>query len=96
MLKHFFFHTYTGKYLSLSKPMKWLEAIYNKAPKDLKHIIVHGFRHTFASLLNPYIKPSDVQAILGHETVEMTLNIYTHVTNQSKKKVAQSINDLNI
>jgi len=26
----------------------------------------------------------------------MTLNIYTHVTNQSKKKVAQSINDLNI
>lgn len=65
--------------------MKWLEAIYNKAPKDLKHIIVHGFRHTFASLLNPYIKPSDVQAILGHETVEMTLNIYSRYQSEQEK-----------
>lgn len=92
------FHTIDGNYLRLSKPTRWLDTIYKQLP-DLKRITTHGFRHTFASLLiesNPYIKPSDVQAILGHETVEMTLNIYTHVTNQSKKKVAQSINDLNI
>ena len=73
------FHTYTGKYLSLSKPMKWLEAIYNKAPKDLKHITVHGFRHTFATLLisETNVKPKTVQMLLGHSNIQMTLDIYT-------------------
>ncbi|EEU21658.1 tyrosine-type recombinase/integrase [Lactobacillus mulieris] len=92
------FHTYTGKYLSLSKPMKWLEAIYNKAPKDLKHITVHGFRHTFATLLisETNVKPKTVQMLLGHSNIQMTLDIYTHINNKNKKEAVNVLNELDI
>ncbi|APT18031.1 MULTISPECIES: tyrosine-type recombinase/integrase [Amylolactobacillus] len=91
------FHTYKDTYVSLSKPAQWLRQVYDKN-KSLRHITTHRFRHTFASLLfesNPNIKPTDVQKILGHETVEMTLNIYTHVTSDSEARVTNAINLLN-
>lgn len=94
----YLFHTENGDYLRLTKPQQWLKIIYRKNP-ELKKITIHGFRHTFASILiesNPSIKPTDVQAILGHETVQMTLNIYTHATQKGKEKVLKQINDLDI
>lgn len=90
------FHTSDDQYLSLPKPRKWLLSIY-KANPDLKQITLHGFRHTFASILiesNPRIKPTDVQAVMGHETVQMTLNIYTHVTDKGKDNIKNSLNNL--
>lgn len=89
------FSTYQDNYLRLSKPTQWLNSIYARN-KNLRKITVHGFRHTFASLLiesNPYIKPTDVQAILGHETVQMTLDIYTHATDSGKERIRYTIND---
>jgi len=91
------FHTANGEYLRLSKPTQWLQRVYDSNPK-LKKITTHGFRHTFASLLfesDPNIKPTDVQAILGHETVDMTLNIYTHMTDKGQSRVSNALNSLN-
>lgn len=78
--------------------MKWLEAIYNKAPKDLKHITVHGFRHTFATLLisETNVKPKTVQMLLGHSNIQMTLDIYTHINNKNKKEAVNVLNELDI
>lgn len=52
-------------------------------------INVHGFRHTHASLLfeaGATIK--QVQERLGHSDIKTTLNIYTHVTKNAEKEVA--------
>ena len=75
----------------------WLRQIYDN-DSSLRKITVHGFRHTFATLLiaETNIKPKTVQHILGHETIEMTLNIYTHVTEEEKKKSLAQIISLHL
>ena len=92
------FHTHTGDYLRLSKPTQWLNSVYTHAPKDLKHITVHGFRHTFATLLisETDIKPKTVQMLLGHSNIRMTLDLYTHINEKNKKEAANVLNALNI
>ncbi|MYN48403.1 tyrosine-type recombinase/integrase [Lactobacillus crispatus] len=88
------FHTADGKFLRPSKPDQWKKAIYDNKP-DLKQITIHGLRHTFATLLNQAgINPKDVQAILGHTTVDLTLDVYTHSTEEGREKARQEINKL--
>jgi len=56
---------------------------------NIKPINVHGLRHTHASLLfeaGATIK--EVQERLGHSDMNMTMNIYTHVTKAVKEKTA--------
>ena len=58
----------------------------------LPHITIHGFRHSHASAMfaaGATIK--EVQERLGHEDVETTLNIYTHVTDQQNKEAVQKL-----
>lgn len=43
----------------------------------------HTFRHTFATrCLEAGIQPKVVQSYLGHATLKMTMDLYTHVTNE--------------
>lgn len=97
VLAKIIFHTYNGNYLTLGKPTQWLAQVYKRNP-ELRKITVHGFRHTFATLLisETDIKPKTVQMIMGHENIQMTLDIYTHVTNKNKNDAASSIRELNI
>lgn len=90
------FHTLDGDYLRLSKPAQWLQAVYKHDP-DLRQIRIHGFRHTFASLLimaDPSIKPTDVQSILGHESIDITMEIYMHATQEGQQNVKRVLNCL--
>lgn len=76
----------------------WQKQVYEQAP-GLRHITIHGFRHSFASLLieqDKSIKPTDLQHLLGHEKVTTSLDIYTHATKQGEDKVIKAINDLNL
>lgn len=76
----------------------WQKKVYQQAP-GLRHITIHGFRHSFASLLieqDKSIKPTDLQHLLGHEKVTTSLDIYTHVTKKGTDKVTRAINDLNL
>jgi integrase len=46
----------------------------------VKRLTVHGLRHTCATLsFLTNVPPHVVQRKLGHTSVEMTLNIYSHV-----------------
>lgn len=66
-----------------------LKRIYQKNP-GLSQINIHAFRHTHASLLfaaGASIK--DVQSRLGHTDIKTTMDIYTHVTDEAKKKTAE-------
>lgn len=90
------FHTLNGKYLYLGSPNIWLKKIYDKNP-DLKKITVHGFRHTFATLLisETNVKPKTVQMILGHKNIEITLNLYTHINQDNQIEAQKVIEQLN-
>lgn len=60
----------------------------------------HTFRHTFATrCLEAGVKPKTIQSYLGHATLEMTMNLYVHTTENVKKEeielLEQNINGLN-
>ena len=79
-----------GNYTVLSKPQRWDNAICKKF--GLRHIKVHGFRHTHASLLFDAdgVSMKDVKERLGHSDITTTMNIYTHVTENKAKETANS------
>ena len=78
-----------GTYTVLSKPQRWNNAICKEY--GLRHIKVHGFRHTHASLLfDAGVSMKDVKERLGHSDITTTMNIYTHVTKKEAKKTAVS------
>lgn len=61
---------------------------------QLDKITIHGFRHTHASLLfesGATIK--EVQDRLGHANSEITLQIYTHVSTDQKRKTASALSE---
>jgi integrase len=48
---------------------------------ELLHVRVHDLRHTTAStLLEAGVHPKLVQDLLGHSTIAVTLDTYSHVT----------------
>lgn len=66
-----------------------LRVLYNRNP-DLRRISIHGFRHTHATLLlEAGLNIKDIQERLGHKNVQITLDIYSHVTQQKKQKTAE-------
>ena len=63
-----------------------------------KDIHFHCLRHTFATMfLERTNDMKTLQYLLGHSTYDMTANIYSHVTDEMKKKsrrVSEAINEL--
>ncbi|RKQ32311.1 site-specific integrase [Oceanobacillus halophilus] len=77
-----------GLPLRLAYPNDKLKSVIKKY--NLHEITIHGLRHTHASLLfeaGATIK--EVQERLGHSDIQMTMNIYTHVTDHVKEQTAQ-------
>lgn len=68
--------------------------IYNRSNKiadqaDLHRLGNHGFRHTHASLLfEAGANFKDVQERLGHSSITITMDIYTHITQTSKRNAS--------
>ena len=60
----------------------------------LRKIRFHDLRHTCASLMHKRgLSPKEVQDYLGHSTVSVTLNIYTHLDWSSKENAAKAMED---
>lgn len=56
-------------------------------------ITPHQLRHGYATLLyDAGMEAKDAQALLGHSTIAMTLDIYTHITNSRRAKSASKLN----
>jgi len=65
------------------------------AKAGVKHIRLHDARHTHASLmLKQGIHPKIVQERLGHSTISMTLDIYSHVAPGLQEAAARSFDTL--
>jgi len=47
---------------------------------------MHTFRHTFATrCIEAGLKPKTVQQLLGHSSINITMNLYVHVTDDEKR-----------
>jgi len=63
------------------------------AKTDLPPIVFKDLRHTAASLLLKLgIHPKQVQELLGHKDVRITLNTYSHVTADMQDTVVNAMN----
>ena len=58
----------------------------------LPRIPLHGLRHTYATLaLASGVNPRIVSGRLGHATVALTLDVYSHVLPQADREAAEKI-----
>lgn len=57
-------------------------------------ITPHQLRHAYASLLYEFgVGIKEAQKLLGHAKVQVTLDIYTHISEQLKSQVVDKLND---
>lgn len=58
----------------------------------LKTITPHGLRHTHASLLfSAGVEPKNISDRLGHSTVQITLDLYTHITEEQRTDTVEKL-----
>lgn len=63
----------------------------------IKRFSMHVLRHTFATrCIEANMRPKTLQKLLGHSSIQITMNLYVHVTEDEKKKeielVAEALN----
>jgi hypothetical protein len=69
---------------------KSLEKILERA--QCKHVSFHALRHTFATQSLRYgMDIKTLASVIGHESVETTLNVYSHITDEGMKSAARTI-----
>lgn len=80
----------TNGFIQLSTPRKWLNNVLDQL--DIKRITLHGLRHTHATMLLESGRTlKDVSTRLGHSSIEITSDLYIHVT---EKRSRESVNKL--
>ena len=68
----------------------------SKAIDGLDGFHFHSLRHTYTSnLIARGAAPKDVQELLGHTDVNLTLNVYAHSARESKRNSARLLDTLN-
>ena len=61
----------------------------------LPHLTLHGLRHANATLaMTAGINPKVVSETLGHSTIALTLDLYSHVTPNMQVEAAQAVANL--
>ncbi len=62
---------------------------------DITMFSAHTFRHTFATrCIEAGILPKTVQKYLGHATLQMTMDLYVHVTEEFKKEEIKKLDGI--
>ena len=80
------FSNIENSFLQVSKPRKWMLQTIHK--NNLKEISIHGFSHTHATLLlEAGVSPKVISERLGHSSIQITLDLYSHVTEEMEREV---------
>ena len=59
----------------------------NKAGIDFSPFTLHTLRHTFATrAIECGMNPKTLQKLLGHGTLQMTMDLYCHVLDETLKE----------
>ena len=100
-LEHLVFTTMFGKPLMTLSVGRYIDSTVNavnraeekkaaaehRKPELMETFCPHAMRHTFATrALERGIPPKVVQNYLGHSTIDVTMNIYTHVTAELERE----------
>lgn len=63
-----------------------------KTEKEFPHITPHTFRHTFATrAIEAGMQPQVLKTILGHSSLAMTMDLYSHVMSDTKAEEMEKI-----
>lgn len=82
-----------GKPMIPGNYLCWLNKFTKK--HNLPHVHPHTLRHTFASILiSEGVDITTVAGALGHANTSMTLDVYSHVIDESKRKATECIADV--
>jgi integrase len=61
----------------------------------IRRVRFHDLRHTFASLLIAQNEsPKKVQELLGHHSIQVTMDIYGHLYTEGNRKTVDALDDL--
>lgn len=86
-----------GRYINstvnaLNREKEKKAAAEHRKPELMETFCPHAMRHTFATrALERGIPPKVVQSYLGHSTIDVTMNIYTHVTAELEREEIKKI-----
>lgn len=82
-----------GNPIDDKRPGRNLKSILKKL--NINPIKFHALRHTYATrLFENNIPPKTVQALMGHSDISVTMDIYTHVMNDTKLEAVEKLNDI--
>ena len=90
----------TFSYFHQSAPNDWLRSFWRKNKKALEdlglhYISPHGFRHSQATMLYELgVSLKDAQHRLRHKNIKTTSDIYTHVSDDRHKLVADKLSQI--
>lgn len=81
--ENFIFTNQRGEWVHIHNFIRYFKRFI--ADHGLKPITPHGLRHTHASLLfSAGVEPKNISDRLGHSTVQITLDLYTHITEEQR------------
>jgi integrase len=87
------FTTPMGRPVDGTWAIKWFHRVLDQA--GLPRIRIHDLRHTAAThLLRRGVHPKVVQELLGHSTISLTLDTYSHVAPSLQAEVANHMQAL--
>jgi integrase len=87
------FTTADGKPIHPSNMLRGYRAMLRRA--ELPPLRFHDLRHTAATLLlGAGIHPKVVSEMLGHSTISITLDLYSHVTPTMQQQAADAVDSL--
>ena len=90
---NYIFTNNRGEWLSTAAMKVKLQRFFCKHNK-LKKITPHGFRHTHASLLfEAGVAAKIISDRLGHNNVQTTLDMYTHINDNQRVEVVDQLMD---
>jgi len=82
-----------GRFLFPEVVLKQIHALLARA--GLPEMRFHDLRHTMATiLLESDVHPKKVQERLGHSSIAITINTYSHVLPSIYQDVARKLDDL--
>lgn len=81
--ENFIFTNQRGEWVHIHNFIRYFKRFI--ADHKIKPITPHGLRHTHASLLfSAGVEPKNISDRLGHSTVQITLDLYTHITEEQR------------
>lgn len=88
--ENFIFTNQRGEWVHIHNFIRYFNRFI--ADYKLKPITPHGLRHTHASLLfSAGVEPKNISDRLGHSTVQITLDLYTHITEEQRSDTVEKL-----